>query len=503
MVDIQALIQSILSNKKLSDDYQSSSKVYKDEPIIKRASQMAGHMPPMYREMRKIVKGYDVSSLSSARVFYQQGKLMEGFEDDFDYRGEFVRYFPTYQSMSDQQLRGYFSWRTKIRRGELPLTSTSFAFVYIYELLNLIGVGSPEEGFIKLKSFWSEYGKLDPYINGYVKMWLADFVVYYNLDKELLKDFIDVHADDAILILLQYQSHSADEVFAALNALSSYNFENSRFYKMYPKDVRNVVYGVFAELSEHYEKKCKNSLCERLFGRLYENGYDMFRSAVFYRQDSRKNYVYQINEIYQYAYKNGRWTCKRFFGYSGKNRQIGTLLKTVDFVMRQKYGFKSTLKATDTTKLLLDVINKVTDKYLDFNRKKSAPKIEIDVSKLRDIRITALETQNKLIVETDADEDKSEDWNTVDIVPLSEDGELFENNAPELSETERRFLYCLLYGGDYGELLKSGGVMLSVLADSVNDKLFDRFGDTVLDFDGDKPLLIEDYEDELKGIIKE
>ena len=34
---------------------------------------------------------------------------MEDFEDDFDYRGEFVRYFPTYQAMNDAQLRGYFS----------------------------------------------------------------------------------------------------------------------------------------------------------------------------------------------------------------------------------------------------------------------------------------------------------------------------------------------------------------------------------------------------------
>ena len=43
--------------------------------------------------------------------------------------------------------------------------------------------------------------------------------------------------------------------------------------------------------------------------------------------------------------------------------------------------------------------------------------------------------------------------------------------------------------------------MLSVIVDCVNEKLFDLFGDTVIDFNGDVPELIEDYIEELKGII--
>ena len=46
-------------------------------------------------------------------------------------------------------------------------------------------------------------------------------------------------------------------------------------------------------------------------------------------------------------------------------------------------------------------------------------------------------------------------------------------------------------------------MLLSVVADSVNEKLFDLIGDTAIIFDGDNPELIEDYIDELKGIISE
>ena len=39
------------------------------------------------------------------------------------------------------------------------------------------------------------------------------------------------------------------------------------------------------------------------------------------------------------------------------------------------------------------------------------------------------------------------------------------------------------------------------MADSINEKLYDAFADTVLTFDGDTPVVIEDYEEELKGMI--
>ena len=43
--------------------------------------------------------------------------------------------------------------------------------------------------------------------------------------------------------------------------------------------------------------------------------------------------------------------------------------------------------------------------------------------------------------------------------------------------------------------------MLSVAVEEINETLFDDFGDTVIDFDGDSPIIIEDYENELKGML--
>ena len=70
-----------------------------------------------------------------------------------------------------------------------------------------------------------------------------------------------------------------------------------------------------------------------------------------------------------------------------------------------------------------------------------------------------------------------------------------------LSETEQAFLHCLLEHQPYANLLRQGGVMLSVLVDHINETLFDDFGDTVILFDGDQPELIEDYVEELRALL--
>ncbi|MBR0600302.1 TerB N-terminal domain-containing protein [Sinanaerobacter chloroacetimidivorans] len=495
MADIQNLIKTI-NNKFTNNDY-TVSKIYKDEPILKTAAQMANFTPPKYREMRKLVKsspGFYASD--TAQIFYEQGKFMEDYTDDYQYNGEFRSYYPTYQSMTDQQLRGYFSWRTRVRDGIIDKTSLSFVFVYIYELLMQIGVSSAEEGFYKIKNFWQIYKDIDPKINHYIKLWLKDYVIYNGLEKHLLDDFSDMNLDHTILTLINCYSHSADEIFSALNSLSSYNLENSRFYKLYSDDVKHVVYNVFAELTEYYNKKRKNSICEKFFGKIMTNQYVMFNSAVFYNHEIHKDCVYEINDVCKYICKNGKWTYERFFFFKDKNKHIGELLKTIDFIMRQEYDFKSTLKVDMVKKVYQDIIQKVIGELLEEKKKKSVPKIEIDISKLQNIRKTALETQNKLIVE-DSEEI------TISDVPeaAAQVAAAVQEDAANLSNIEYEFMKCLLYGKDYSDLVKSNGLMLSVLIDSINEKLFDLFCDTVLIFDGDEPELIEDYEDELKAII--
>ena len=62
-------------------------------------------------------------------------------------------------------------------------------------------------------------------------------------------------------------------------------------------------------------------------------------------------------------------------------------------------------------------------------------------------------------------------------------------------------LRALLNGGDANAPLRGTGQLLSVLIDSINEKCFDVFGDTVVVFETDEPSVPEDYAEELRGIL--
>ncbi len=491
-MDTKKLIEIILNDAKIS-----GSKIYSDEPILKPASQLSNYLPAKYREMRKITSSHDNYRLSEAQIFIKQAKFMEDFEDDFEYHGEFRRYFPTYQAMNDLQLRGYFSWRTKVRSGNITKTSLSFVFVYIYELLNLIGVDDPEDAYNKLHSFWTEYRNFDTYIDSYLKRWLSDFVVYYNLDKSRLNTFDDYAFECHLMNLVNFNSCDNEKLFDSINSLSSYNLENSKFYKEYSDDLKNIVCSVFREYSSYYNKNRKTTLCNKLFGRIYSGPYYMFGSAVFYDTKQYISYEYTVNDMLSYSCKNGIWSCKKFFGSKNRNSELAAMLKAIDRITREKYNYSSLLKNDNATKLLHNIIEKEVNKFIEEKRKKEAPKIEIDFSKLRGIRIASEETRDKLIV----DEEEFEVTFENDTPEIPQKEQPIANETP-LTDDEYCFVKLLINKDDYSGLVKNRGILLSVVVDSVNEKLFDVFCDTVIIFDGETPEIVEDYEEELKGLIK-
>ena len=136
------------------------STVFREESIRPRAEQPRERLPAALLAARSLESGLGARD-SRSSLFLKQAKLLEFYSDDYPFDKSVVCYYPTYQALSDTELRGYFSWRTKLRSGDLQKTSLSFAFLYIYELLNQIGVTDPLDGYEKLLRFHKDYGALD------------------------------------------------------------------------------------------------------------------------------------------------------------------------------------------------------------------------------------------------------------------------------------------------------------------------------------------------------
>lgn len=507
-------------------------------PQYRMEEALDASVPERIRECKQLARGKN-ELFSKNELFFRQAKMMEDYEDDCLYPGEFTWYFPTYQAMNVAQLRGYFTWRTQVRQGNLTSAPLSFAFVYVYELLHQIGPETPEEGFSVLQSFWEKYREYDTQLDRYLPNWLSDYVVYYNLDRELLASSQDIAFDRALLGFLHPEGDD-EEYFAAICALSSYNIGRSKFYKEYTDDVRKVACAVFRALTAYYEKHGKKTLVEKYFGVLATCSYQMFESAVFYDHKKYVEFEYEINPIHRYRCEKGSWTCQKYFGNRKKNKEMGSILRMVDLRMREEYGYKA-LTPEAMTKIVMNIIDKEIKRFLaekekEEKEKNLKPVIEIDVTKLSGIRRAAEITQNRLIVEEAdeagwgmffgdlADGEKigtvqgmagKEKVETVQDMVGKEKAETVQDMAgsglkqagtvPEidtvLNDTERTFLCRLLNGEPYQEFLRERHQMPSVVADRINEKLFDQFGDTVIVFDGDIPEVLEDYAPEVAAML--
>lgn len=509
--------------------------VYHDEPIVFTAAQMAEYTPPEIRRMRRAAQNFDGYSQSTAMLFFTQGKMMESFEDDYPGHADYFQYSPTYQAMTNQQLRVYFTWRSRVRSGWIEQTALSYVYVYVYELLGGIGVSSPQEGYDTLLRFWQAYRDLDSRLDEHLPGWLRDYAVWHGLDPAQLPGGGLSRQDQAVLTLLHRREHTDGEICAALSLLSSYSLENSRFYKLHPQETAQLVSRVYAALEEYYGKHRKNDLCAKLFGRSYSSPYQMFHGAVFYQDGPHPDTVYELTPLHRFRCESGRWTQEHFYFYRQKSAEAGALLKQIDYQLRQAWGFRSPLKPAELSKTFQSVLDRVLEQWLaeraaaqEAAARAAAPRLTIDTSRLQQIRRAALETQQRLIVDEPEDEappaftaaKAAESAPAADSAPAAPDASAAPafaapdpapaapdgaaaapEETPALRPEEYRLLQCLLYDRPWQDWARAAGLTPALLADRINEALFDRFADTVLSCDGDVPTLIEDYIDDLKGLI--
>ena len=475
--------------------------LYYDEPIRRPASYIPPAEKPALPEPYRKMKALAASVHSPERLFYEQGMLMADYEDDYAFHGTFVRYYPTYQAMNDEQLRGYFSWRTKLRRGDIRKTSLSFVYVYIYELLNQIGVRSPEEGFDTLQRFRKAYRGLDARAESFLNAWMKDYVIYNNLPVSLIPEFDALSSlEEALNTLARGVPEDTETLFAALCALSSYNLCNSRFYKANPSDVAAVCCNVYRRLCEEYDAHKKCSYFQHLFGTQMVFPRKMFSFAIFYDHKHYISYEYKISDTQKYHCSNGRWSFETYPSIRKKNTELGLILKSVDAMLRQACHDSHPLEQPALPAETSGLIRSEIEAFLAEKKRLAAPRIDIDLSRLSDIRSAAAQTRDRLMTEAEMGEDEPLPA-TPAFADTVADASAAEGTASVLNENERRFLRCLLEKEPYQPLLRELSIPLSIMVDTVNEKLFDLFQDTPVLFEADTPVLIDDYMDELKGLL--
>lgn len=437
--DIKMLIERIMAEARTHQSARFSNEIYADEPILKTGRQMQNFLPDQYRKMREISrwqedpKGGAGRWLSEAELFYRQGLLMADFEDDCPYNGTFKSYFPTYNAMSDRQLRGYFTWRAQVRRGTVEETSTSFAFLYLYELICSIGVDDPLDGFNKIKAFWDVYRAFEPGIDRFARVWLQDYAVFHGLDPKLLRDSKTVMFDNALIELrraardlvpapapsgqtpkrrktseptlpLPPDEVREERLMAAINALSTYNLSNSRLDRSHHRDLRHVACAVYVRMARYYDTHRKTGIVASLFGEETAMPYTMFASAVFFAPERHEDCEYRLDPIHIYRCQNGFWECMRIHGSRQKSSKLGEMMRACDQRLRLALDPGHPLKEEKVPKYLAKIIDDEIVAWLSWDAAHQPVKIDIDLTQLGHIRSAAAQTREALLIDEERED---------------------------------------------------------------------------------------------------
>lgn len=504
------------------------------------------YVPEQIRRMKNLYQYGNGSFKQICKNFYVQGKFMENYEDNVSWKGEISTYYwSTYHNLSLAQLRGYFTWRTELRKGNYQKHCETFVSMYLYELLNGIGTKSVEDSLRKMEEFETGYidsGFGDKYLRDMLHRWMLEFAVLKGLAPDITRKYADsdmLEKDAAVEILHYPEKFNAQEVFNALCVFGGKKTAESKLIQERGTEAITLFAAVWRLASVQYQEDGKK-LFQLCFGRRRAQDWHPLEYTLYYdNSKKRKSVAYELNPSRSYLFKEGAWYVVTYQSYYFNRKIIADFLHETDRRLRLYLKIRHPLKERKEAAWAVPYIEAVIEADRKAKIEAARPKISIDFSGLDKIRKDALETQDSLLTKEETmgspeaaskQTENSKHTGTPeyagDAIPdtasipipatasmpsaATLSGSAFGASGSSgvsvplddsLDGMQIQLLRMLLRGEPVQELITTQHGMPSVIADAINEALFDFIGDTVVECDGKTIILVEDYRDNIIGIL--
>ncbi len=524
--------------------------------------EMIKEMKALYKVPAYALSNFDEKEKFELKSFYHQAEFMKDYEDDYVYTGKEIDIrYPVYHDLTDEMLRGYFGWRSRFKKGNKRYEGECFISLYAYELINCVGGDAAEvyKRFDELET-WAESEMLAIYER--LQRWKHDFIVFYGLPIELLGDYYDDSADKYAISLINYKNSTDEEIAEAVEFFSDYKVAKSAYFSKNEEKKISMLSAVYVEFADYYANMGVNFF-EKCFGKKTFYQYSMFYLAKFYHKSYKdRNRTVVISPVRRFVFDDEVCLYDAYQNINLKNPELGTLAQETDRILRKKEKGMMPLNKRMKNKQYLKMVEEAIEKREKLDKKR---KVEIDFSKLKGIREDAAVTREKLIVdeaENAAEEalgglfiSKTEgranteggnantagdnantagdnvnasgnNANTAE-KPIVNGGERIDKKAnPEkmqnaddaaqkeklddigkvkiLTEIEEEYLRAVMEGLSavkIKEIVQKSRKMESVLVDSINEKMYDVIGDSVLEEGAEGYSFVEDYREEVEELL--
>ena len=482
---------------------------YHDTPLD--FSEKEKEIPGKIRQMRLLASGntsniYDFT-LRKARIFYVQAKFMEDYEDDFPWNEEMRLYAPSYQDLGTKQLRGYFTWRSKIRKGEYEKNADAFAYVYIFELLNGIGVQSPEETIEKLLEFEKEYAVEiagSVLMQRFIRQWIFEFAVVNGMERETLLSYADpedLKRDRVTTVLNEPEKYKNREIFEAMCAVAGKKYFSSSVIKKLGNGGMDYFAGAWKFAADHPLPDGRK-LFDKCFGTFGKRSFYPLNDTLYYPKNQEKSVTYSLNECRSYIYDSDSesWYIASYRKTVAGTEAFSEFMRCADRLLRIYLKTGRDIQERESEKWVVPLINSFIEADRLAKEEAKKVKISIDFSDLNRIRSDAVQTCDSLLTEEEKTETKDEVLTERSEIPHEENPQ----NLPEipLDAVQLEILQALLDGRSAAGIIAKHHGMPEICADSINEAFFDEVGDNVVECDGKEIILVEDYREDVKKIVE-
>ncbi|MDR2531108.1 MAG: TerB N-terminal domain-containing protein [Oscillospiraceae bacterium] len=474
-------------------------------------------------------------SVYEPSVFYNQALFMLDFEDDYDGVASCDFSYPVLMTLTYEQLRTYYTWRTRVRRGEVAPVDTAYAQLYCFELINNIGTDSPQDGFDKLFWLWTEYRRHSPGLDKLMPRWLTDYYAMYSPKGS----FVDFAAKNGMQSMLPEMFIDCGEpvgCFEAYSTISKYNVRKSKYFT----DATAAKYReCFLQVITNLQAACKasGSVFESFIYRVTDlwSHSSVFKNVPLHRRLKQPNRKIEITRLVRYQFQRSILMKAETFLMQTAKPLVTYLMKATEVALRRSDKFSSRLTA-DVNMLDKETVSifksmnialpelverSVAEVLAQINH----TAVDVDFGNLERIRREALGTQEKLSVDESV---PGSDSPTSAVAPSPTPASAVAPSptptsavapsptptgaaAPSsgwdalrdaLTSDERAALRAALTG-TFNAFIAQRKLMPEPLVDALNAKAVDSVGDTIIEFDGLELTIYDDYFTALEGIAKD
>ena len=519
-----------LKNNKVNETFNS----YKIDP--KKFNQNKYTNEPVNQteqfsiEKKKISRLRQMKALSASNVtdtnklFYLQGTFMDDYVDNYDINVPCNKNNPVYNNLTIYQLRSYFSWRTLIRNKLYKQTEQSYVFLYIYELLNKIGVKNEIDGLNKIIDLWQNYRVFDNSFDKYLSNWLKDYYIInrINIDFNLIEEEFPIKNNDNLEDISEILIGNYENKLEFLDSISNYHILKSKIMEhKYSFLINLVIPEIFKNLDKYFSEN-NVSFVNITFGKFKKKYWNVYENAIYFNNKLESDFVFKFKNLETY-YRKGNNYYKETFELSQYSKCIiGYILKNIEITLRECLKFSKNLKvnissldelssnaelySVVTAKKFNMIINNTIKKYLiehktEINNiitKEKKEEIVIDANKFNEIRKSSSRIQEKLIVEEENYLEKEEQ---VEIEIINSSQDIFKNLIDNLNNVELDFLKKIINNEPRNNLIdysKQNNILFEIMIENINKVALETIADNLIEDNSDEVIIYAEYIDALK-----